>query len=674
MVKVRCILALAWLLGACASETDPLPVLRFDRPVAACSKLDECLTQNTEFRELPGIHLIHKRTPHDPLVAIRIMIEPGAARTSSRSVHAEGMLLELIRWWGSQSFGPTWTHDLADIGAQLSTGAGADYSQVSMILPRAHFERGFSLLAAAVNRPPIESIGEDDFESIKAGFAARARAQADDVDTAAAWTAWSLFAPGHPYSSSMEHQNTIAQVMVSDLADVHQRLRTGFPLTVIVVGDVPLDEVVDQVQSSLEAEVRPRTPPAPPQFVADPLLRMKQVVRPDAPASHVYGLFRAPPPATDDYAALELGLRVLTSRLLQELRTKRGIVYEIRVGVSNYRVNFGYLTLSTTELPTAMAAFREILQGMVRDGIDPAELDAERAQLLTESYASAHSVDSLSWLLGDWQMTSGDWKLAAAHSRRVQAVEASEATEAVRRYVDDLHYGVAGPKGDFSEEQITGREPNPCIAEPNVCGCPGYVPFEESCNGKDDDCNGRIDEDWDWMAPVDEPVRQACGVCWMFFTTESCPGHTVFVSSAMFDASLGGVAGADAKCGELAAKAGRSGTWRAILTEANKALSGRIHITRPVYNTQKVLVASRESDFFNSGLLDTINLDERGAPVAAPEAWFGRDADCADWTSTSRNEQGSTVLLPIRSSGWTAARSWVQCDVEARLYCIDQDL
>jgi zinc protease len=454
MVNERSALAIILLLAAC-SEAESLPVIRFDRDQPVCSEPEACIEGDTEMRELRGVRVILKRTPGDPLVAVRVFMDAGMPRTTARLAHAEWLLLQLTDWWGSDEFLRNWRRELANIGANVVAGAGADYSHVSLIVPNVNLSRGFQLLAAAVETPPVGQLSDSQFASIKAGYAQR-YLEADDVEDAAANAAWSLFAADHPYNVRQERRDAIATVALADLKEVHQLLRHGLPMTVVMVGDLSMASAVSRVSTAFEDFSGATTPQTLPEFSPRAGSRLKFVVRPDSPAWHLYAYFRAPVPADDDYAALELGLRVLSARLFDDLRSKRGLVYAVTAQVSNLRVNYGYVTLSTADLLQATAALRDTLNRLVSDGIEESELDAQRAQYLTRYYEQSHSVESLSWMLGDWQLTSGDWQLAGEHIARIEAVDASAARDAVARYVVDLCYGVAGPSGDFPEAQITG--------------------------------------------------------------------------------------------------------------------------------------------------------------------------------------------------------------------------
>lgn len=167
--------------------------------------------------------------------------------------------------------------------------------------------------------------------------------------------------------------------------------------------------------------------------------------------------------------------------------------------------------------------------------------------------------------------------------------------------------------------------------------------------------------------------------------------------------NLGGLAGADARCAELADAAGLPPRqWRAFLS-----VSGPVHArdrigAGPWHNVAGVLVAEDVEQLLAEGIASESMLDEFGDP-AAKSAPPGREHDivtgtdedgqlvpgrtCADWTSNLASERAAVghhdwTLLP--NDDWV--QSWTNvhrasCDAEgmarqlgtARTYCFAVD-
>jgi hypothetical protein len=167
--------------------------------------------------------------------------------------------------------------------------------------------------------------------------------------------------------------------------------------------------------------------------------------------------------------------------------------------------------------------------------------------------------------------------------------------------------------------------------------------------------------------------RGAAGTSDMsFFITSVGPGR---------GADLGGLAGADAHCGELASAAGSRRSWRAYLSTAaaggQPAVNARDRIgTGPWHNARGVRVARDLAELHGeaAGLGKTTSLNERGEPVngrgdtpnqhdiltgSQPDGTaFADSADhsCSNWTSS---DSGSAqVGHHDRQGGGANPTSW----------------
>lgn len=177
-------------------------------------------------------------------------------------------------------------------------------------------------------------------------------------------------------------------------------------------------------------------------------------------------------------------------------------------------------------------------------------------------------------------------------------------------------------------------------------------------------------------------------------------------------ANLGGLAGADKRCQDLAAAVGAGGkTWHAYLSVEDGGNGTPVHAkdrigTGPWYNSKQVMIAANVTDLHAAFGDHTLFLDEKGNMV--PGQWPGsptpnehdvltgtnRDGTlnagktCADWTSESGTMAAgvghSDGLGPNMSSApqyrpWNAVHDNMSCSDTAprggagRVYCFAID-
>src|SRR5690606_22090089 len=137
-------------------------------------------------------------------------------------------------------------------------------------------------------------------------------------------------------------------------------------------------------------------------------------------------------------------------------------------------------------------------------------------------------------------------------------------------------------------------------------------------------------------------------------TVECRKYNRVFVTSATYTGNLGGLAGADAKCQELADAANLGGTYRAWLSVSGTPANSRLtHSTLPYGLVDGTLIAN-DWDHLVSNAMDLaapITMTETGETKTTDPfscAWTGSydggfafGQDCNKWTSEAANETGT---------------------------------
>jgi cysteine-rich repeat protein len=165
----------------------------------------------------------------------------------------------------------------------------------------------------------------------------------------------------------------------------------------------------------------------------------------------------------------------------------------------------------------------------------------------------------------------------------------------------------------------------------------------------------------------------------------------VFVSSVRYNGALGGLVGADARCQELAAKAGVQGIYRAWLSDGDAAPPTRFKHGLPYIRLDKMPVASSLDAMIEAGVIQNpIALTENNEPLSPADGcdvtdkvWTNlrRDAapagdlDCGAWTTSTgvAPKHGGLGVAHKTGQGWTDEGTCpLTCAAQLRLYCFQQ--
>ncbi|MCD6478183.1 MAG: DUF1554 domain-containing protein, partial [Candidatus Aenigmarchaeota archaeon] len=178
-----------------------------------------------------------------------------------------------------------------------------------------------------------------------------------------------------------------------------------------------------------------------------------------------------------------------------------------------------------------------------------------------------------------------------------------------------------------------------------------------------------------WSKPVNVTILST--------TTTTIPNQDkviVFVTSKRYNGNLGGLAGADAKCQELANNAGLGGKWVSWLSDFNTNAKDRIPKTNSgYYLVDGTKVADDFSDLIDGSLDHPIDVDENGKIVGG-YVWTGTNSDgtankmtkeianCGNWTVPILPFNGRGGIITKSNYEWTDA-TYGACFNLWRLYC-----
>ncbi|MEB2285095.1 MAG: hypothetical protein B6D46_10190 [Polyangiaceae bacterium UTPRO1] len=158
-------------------------------------------------------------------------------------------------------------------------------------------------------------------------------------------------------------------------------------------------------------------------------------------------------------------------------------------------------------------------------------------------------------------------------------------------------------------------------------------------------------------------------------TPTPMPFNIAFVTSTTHNGNFGGLEGADAICGDLAAAAGLGGTYVAWLSTATVTAASRLAGARGFVRPDGEPLADLPLDLAESRIFNAIHLDEYGSDVGAAEVWTGTKASggaatdtCGDWTAAS-NVKGTIGNSAGGPAAWTDSGAASACAQPRHHYC-----
>jgi len=286
---------------------------------------------------------------------------------------------------------------LDSIAANVS--AGTDFS---LEVLADHFDRGLSLLADNELHPRLQ---EKDFTTVQQQVAATTAGRLQSpgylVERA---VKMGLFPKGDP-TQRQATPATVSSLTLQDVKDYYQKVFRPDLTTMVIIGKVTPEKAKAAVEKHFGTwgAVGPKPnvllPPVPANKPATTAVDDPSRVQDKVTLAETLGLTRSNP----DYYALELGNHVLgggfyATRLYQDLREKRGLVYYVSssfdVGRTRaiYEVNYG---CDSPNVSTARAIIHGDLKDMQSSLVPDEQLRQAKAMLLREIPLSESSMESI---------------------------------------------------------------------------------------------------------------------------------------------------------------------------------------------------------------------------------------------------------------------------------------
>ena len=343
---------------------------------------------------------------------------------------------------------------LEDLAGRMGFFATADDIQLSATMLTDTRDAATDLLRLALIEPRFDA---EPIQRVRTQTLAAIQQSDADPQTRAYAAFYAQAFPGHPYGRSTQGtQASVAAIGVDDLRAAQKAVLTRGRLRIAVVGDITSGELgplLDRVFGAL-----PETGPELPAVVAPHLTGSTMVIDFDTPQSVVLfgdaGILENDP----DYIPAMLmdyiqGGGSLGTRLIEEMRVKRGLTYGVNTYVAPGHFGGLYMGLfssSNERVAEAIQILRAEWLRMAESGISEAEL-ASAKRYLTGAYPLRFdgSENIAAQLLG-LQLAGRNPDYINRRSALIEAVTLEDVARAARRLLvpDDLTIVIAGrPEG-----------------------------------------------------------------------------------------------------------------------------------------------------------------------------------------------------------------------------------
>ncbi|PSJ41778.1 peptidase M16 [Sphingomonas deserti] len=318
--------------GAAAAQPAKAPA----RPLPPLGTIENLDFPDVERARLSnGIPIVYARRQAVPVVRIAVEFDAGVAADPANALGTQVLTLRLLEEGTTSRNSIQIAEEQERLGADVSPSASLDRTAIQLTALTPNLGPSLDLLSDVIRNPAFDP-GEVD--RIRAQQLAQISQELTQPSGLASRTLpVALYGPGSPYGRSPSGNGdpaVVARLTRDDLIRFHQTWIRPDNATIFVVGDLPLAEIVPQLEARFGNWTAPAVPKGSKDFAAAPAAPKPRIIlvdRPQSPQSLIAAGYVLPVRGTDDPFLLRAANEVLggdfLSRINMDLRETKGWSY-----------------------------------------------------------------------------------------------------------------------------------------------------------------------------------------------------------------------------------------------------------------------------------------------------------------------------------------------------------
>ncbi|MCI4411325.1 MAG: insulinase family protein [Thiotrichales bacterium] len=340
-----------------------------------------------QWKTAQGARVLYAYAPELPMVDVRIVFDAGSARDNDKKGVAY-LTNTLIGMGDTQRDEEQFSQETEALGVRFSTQSLKDMALVSMrsLTKPSVLDAALSLSAAALDKPVFK---EAVLAREQAQLLTALQAKQQSPSAVANELFWKRLYGDHPYAFPTEgNAASVKTITVADIKQFYERFYTAKNAVVAIVGDVDRAKAEEIATKMTEALPTGEAAPALPAVNAPKEKGIESIAFPATQTQILIGqlgIARDDP----DYVALYLANHILggsgfASRLMEEVREKRGLVYGVSANlIPMHQLGPWYVSLqtATNNAKEALKVTQETVAGLLKS-IPQSEIDAHKDNII----------------------------------------------------------------------------------------------------------------------------------------------------------------------------------------------------------------------------------------------------------------------------------------------------
>jgi zinc protease len=363
-----------------------------------------------EFTLSNGIRVITRTLDNSEIEGVSFFLAGGSRALDPETQGLERFSLECALMGSSEYPGPAWRELMDRTQAEWSSNFNYDFTRFHVRCIREDLAELLRAFGTCLTDPELEP---DAVEQVRSRILSDLQQARSDPDRWIWFVANDAFMPGHPYRNLPDGTpETVAGFDEEDISRMLvERIRSG-NILITHAGPTPPEELASILEEAFGGlpEGGVEYPEVGP-FVLD---RDTLVLlhREELPTAYAVVKFNAPPRGNPDLPAFTAAMSVVDDMLWQVLRTENALTYAVWSGTTNYEENWGYMYVSSPSPVQACSLMAGVLASAASGSLDSDAVTAAVERMRTTEAMAAADRSTQCWLLGSYQLSTGDWRNA----------------------------------------------------------------------------------------------------------------------------------------------------------------------------------------------------------------------------------------------------------------------
>jgi len=403
-----------------------------------------------------GLVLLHNRVTSNPSVVVRALVRAGAGRETPGNHGHASLTGRMLRQGTENITKAALAEELDGMGIGLSVDVGYSLVSVSIKCLTDDFPRAMQILTELLRRPVFP---EDELERLRGQVLTELKEIEDNTRVVCERTWRELAYPStHPYHRlTVGNAATVSAVSRSDLSAFHTAWYGANQTTLIVVGDVGLEDTLELVNRNLGdwegARIERVEETLPGSDLPAPQLREIDMVG-KTQADIAIGLptlERASP----DYYALAfanhiLGRMYFMGRFGEKVRDEQGLAYYAYSELQGGYGRGGWLVragVNPNNLDKALTSIDAELKRFLDDGPTAEEQTDGVSSLLGGLPRQLETNEGAAAVMGEIELYNLGLDYLERYPDIIRSLTREQVTDTARRWIDTQHLvtAIAGP-------------------------------------------------------------------------------------------------------------------------------------------------------------------------------------------------------------------------------------